>query len=259
MNSLKPEISVIISTYDDRALIGKKLDEICSQTQFLRAEFIFVEGGSPGKERELLEPFCREHPNCRLITVQNRISLYAAWNRGWEAASSPIVCISNMDDCMHPKLMACVIDAMTVEDWDLGTVLIAKQPMNQTANDWTRSRLETLALSKRPGSFFFWRKELLDTLGGFDESLEIVGDKDFWARAHAGGFKIGLIPKLGYLSTYHPNQLSKSEAAAQKKVFEREKCLKKDYAHLWPDELISKIRRIRILRMLPFLGQRYHI
>ena len=201
MSSAQPEISVIISTYDDRELVSKKLAEIEAQTHFSRAEFIFIEPDSPGAERELLEPFCKSHPNCRLIALDERINLYQAWNLGWEAASAPYVCVSNMDDSMHPMLLEKVVGSMTEEKWDVATVLIAKQPMDSAFNDWSTDRIRRLELSKRPGPFFVWRKELLSTLGGFDGALEIVGDKDFWARAHFENVKIGLLPFVGYLNT----------------------------------------------------------
>ena len=43
MSSPAYEMSVLISTYDDRALVEKKLLEIKRQTAFARAEFIFIE------------------------------------------------------------------------------------------------------------------------------------------------------------------------------------------------------------------------
>ena len=69
-----PQISVIISTYNDRDLVKKKLLEIQGQTAFNRTEFIFIEPASPGREREILEPFCEQHVNCRLITAEERLS-----------------------------------------------------------------------------------------------------------------------------------------------------------------------------------------
>ena len=83
MSSQSYEISVLISTYNDRDLVDKKLREIEAQTAFSRSEFIFVEPASPGNERELLEPFCEQYQNCRLITLEERIGLYRAWNLGW--------------------------------------------------------------------------------------------------------------------------------------------------------------------------------
>lgn len=251
------EISVIISTYDDRDLIPKKLAEIKAQTFFEHAEFLFIEPDSPGKERELLEPFCRENPNCRLLALDERINLYQAWNLGWSEAQAPLVCITNMDDSMHPRLMEAVISGMSKEGWDIATVLIAKQPFDETSDDWSPSRIHRLELSTRPGPFFVWRKELIERLGAFDDSLQIVGDKDFWARAQDRKLRIGLLPFVGYLNTFHSNQLSKSADASRIKRIEREICSQKTYPHVWPEMLSHQIRRIRVLRRLPFWGRRY--
>lgn len=251
------DISVIISTYDDRDLIPKKLAEILAQTFFERAEFIFIEPDSPGKERELLEPFCRQHTNCRLIALDERINLYKAWNLGWSEARAPLVCISNMDDSMHPRLLSLIHVGMSEKDWDVATVLIAKQSFDETTDDWSADRIRKLELSKRPGPFFVWRKDLNGGFGTFDDSLQIVGDKDFWARAQARGLRIGLVPVIAYLNTCHPNQLSKTGDASSRKRIERKICSKKHYPHVWPKDLCGQIRRVRLLRRLPFWGRRY--
>ena len=62
-----PRISVLISTFNNARFVAKKLAEIRAQSWFNRAEFIFIETGSPEYERELLAPFCREHSNCRVV------------------------------------------------------------------------------------------------------------------------------------------------------------------------------------------------
>ena len=129
-------ISVVISTYNDREFVEKKLDEIRQQSIFETAEFIFVEPDSPQRERELLAPFCEQHPNCRLLALEERVNLFTAWNLGWQAASAPLVCNSNMDDIMHPRLLESVAAQMEGCDWDVCTVLIARaQLSSMPAND----------------------------------------------------------------------------------------------------------------------------
>ena len=54
---MAPQISVLISTYNNRRFVAKKLAEIQRQTIFDRSEFIFIETGSPECERELIAPF----------------------------------------------------------------------------------------------------------------------------------------------------------------------------------------------------------
>jgi len=259
MEPQTPEITVIVSTYANREFIPKKLDEIRAQTAFERAEFLFIEPDSPERERDLIEPFCAEHANCRLLALDDRINLYQAWNLGWAEARAPLLCISNVDDSMHPKLLNRVISDMKKSDWDLATVLIAKQPIDGSMNDWSFDRILKLPLSKRPGPFFVWRKSLIESLGRFDESLEIVGDKDFWARAQAKGLRLGLIPLVGYLNTFHSKQLSKSGNASEKKRRERRICSKKGYPHVWPVPLCRNIRLISRLWRLPVWRNRYQM
>ncbi|MGJ8653969.1 MAG: glycosyltransferase family 2 protein [Opitutaceae bacterium] len=244
-----PEITVVISTYDDRDFVAKKLVEIEAQSAFNRAEFIFIESASPGLERELLEPFCDRHANCKLIDLDGRVNLYQAWNLGWEAANAPLVCISNMDDTMHPQLLEEVISAMELHPWDLASVLIAKQNRDSDWNSWERTRLRKLELSTRPGPFFVWRSELKERIGMFDSALQVAGDKDFWARALNEKLRIGLIEEVLYLYTKHAGQLSKGAVHA-----EQEKALleAKSYPHVWPKDFQAKIRRVRLRRKLPW-------
>ncbi|MDG2345120.1 MAG: glycosyltransferase family 2 protein [Opitutae bacterium] len=252
MSDLLLEISVLISTYNDRDLVDKKLREIVAQTAFSRSEFIFVEPASPGNERELLEPFCEQYENCRLITLEERIGLYRAWNLGWQAASAPLVCISNMDDAMHPELLEQVIEGMARNAWDVATVLIAKQSVDAEWNSWEVSRLRKLDLSMRPGAFFAWRNDLCDELGMFDKDLKIVGDKEFWARVGHLKLKVGLIPEVLYLYTKHSGQLSKRTEFRVRKLAEKQSCLKLGYRYDWPVSLRRRIRWIRWKSHLPF-------
>lgn len=250
-----PKISVLISTFNDRAYVAKKLAEIRAQSAFEDAEFIFLETASPEREREELAPFCQAHSNARLITTEGRLSLYEAWNLGWESATAPLVCISNMDDAMHPRLLEYVIRSMGANAWDIATVLIGKQHLDDPQRDsWAIKRLKKLDLQERPGAFFAWRRGLLDDFGPFDSTFRIAGDKDFWARAVHQNLAMGYVPHLLYLYTKHPNQLSKSPQFLKLKESDKAHAEKKPYAHVWPNEISKEIRRIERLGKIPVMG-----
>lgn len=250
--SLQPKISVLISTFNDRGYIEKKIAEIETQTAFEQAEFLFLETGSPECERELLAPYCEKHSNCRLITRDERLTLYEAWNLGWSEASAPLVCISNMDDAMHPRLLELTVEHMFANDWDLGSVLIAKQKLDDPERDsWDSKRLKPLSLQPRPGAFFAWKRELKDDFGTFDTTFQIAGDKDFWARAVERNLNMGLIPHVLYLYTQHPNQLSKSDRYRSLKEADRQHANSKPYPHIWPSHLVNKVRWTEKLGKLP--------
>ena len=241
-----PRISVLISSYNNARFVQKKLAEIQAQTWFSRAEILFIETASPERERESFEAFCRDHPNCRTIATDERKSLYAAWNLGWKEARAPLVCYSNMDDAMHPRLLEEVVTAMERERWDACTVLIAKQSMDDRWNDW--SRANDLSLSTRPGPFTAWRRELGDRIGCFDERFRAAGDKEFWGRMAAARLRVGLIPKVLYLYTRNPESLSID--ARQSDQWQREKLLLAETTAQWPAAIRNRIRWIRMARAL---------
>ena len=243
-----PSISVVISTYNDRNLVGKKLDEIKRQTAFSSSEFIFVETNSPGGERELLEPFCEDNPNCILLARDERFNLYAAWNEGWRAARSKFVCISNMDDIMHPNLLRRVVDEMEASNWDLASVLITKQRLGTSWVDLERLRKRGLTLSTRPGPFFAWRRELKDKISMFDDRMTVAGDKDFWARATDASIRIGLIPEILYIYSKHPGQLSKNNEYRMRIALDMKIADEKAYTHQWPSAIQKSIRRYRLFQ-----------
>lgn len=234
---MNPQISVLISTYNNRRFVEKKLAEVIRQSAFLKAEFLFLETGSPEREREVLGPFCAQHKNCRLLTTDDRKTLYEAWNLGWDAARSPILCYSNMDDTMHPQLLEQVIDGCHRSSWDIGTVLIAKQNEDDPElNSWATSRLRGLPLSLRPGPFSFWRTGLKDRIGQFDGSFRIAGDYDFWSRAVAARLSIGLVKRVLYLYTKSPGQLSKADPESRIRV-ERELIRARPHGAQWSRQL----------------------
>lgn len=244
------QISVLISTYNNRQFVDKKLAEIRQQTIFPRAEFIFIETASPTRERELIEPFCREHANCRLIALDQRQTLYEAWNTGWDAARAPLLCYSNMDDAMHPRLLELVTQHLHEKKWDGCSVLIAKQHSDEQWNDWSAAHLRRLPLAHYPGAFTAWRRDLKVRIGPFDGRFLIYGDRDFWARTQVPQVTFGLIPKILYLYTRRDGQLSKSPKELGMRSQDMELAKQKPYAVQFPPAWKRRMKWFKVMHTL---------
>lgn len=240
MSAAPPQISCIISTYNDAQYVKKKMEEILAQSFFEQAEFIFVETASPERERDLISPYVEKFSNIRLIATDQRLTLYQAWNKGWDAARADLVCYSNMDDAMHPALLETVVNTMQAHpDWDLGSVLVAQQRENSPGarDSFDLERLKSLKLCRRPGPFSVWRKRIEDKMGRFDGHYRIIGDKEFWARAAAADVKMGLISKVLYLYTIAENQLSKRKNKDDERIYTEEKGVKL----VWPVSIVRSL------------------
>jgi GT2 family glycosyltransferase len=253
------KISVIISTYNDSEFVGKKLAEIRQQSIFEEAEFIFVEPASPQRERELLAPFCAQYPNCRLLALEERVSLFKAWNLGWEASSAPLVCYSNMDDSMHPRLLEYVVGAIDAHDWEVCTVLTARQPLSRipARELWSLASLRTMKLFHRPGAFTAWRRSLKDSIGVFEEAYYAAGDREFWGRIIDRGIKYGLVRKILYIYSKSEQQLSKLPAGEARRLQDKERLLQTGYRRYWPYRIFPHYVIMRLVfRLYP---RRYYV
>jgi glycosyltransferase involved in cell wall biosynthesis len=241
-----PKISVIISTYNNARYVDKKIKEILQQTQFHDSEFIFIETASPERERDLLTPFCEEHENCRLLTYDERKTLYEAWNIGWEAANSDLVCYSNMDDCMHHLLLEKTVDFFSrYPSTEICSPLIACQKEDDTRNRFDIEAMRGRKLSIRPGPFTAWKKNIDQKIGRFDENFFAAGDKDFWARAHAKRLKIRILWKVLYLFTESPTQLSKNPN--QKLMADKALRKNRSYQFIWPPKYKRSVQLLQLV------------
>ena len=241
-------ITVLLSTYNHRRFVPSKLRQIRRQTLFDHSEFIFIETDSPEREREALAPFCEAHHNARLIALDQRLSLYGAWNKGWSEARAPLVCYSNMDDIMHPVLLETVVAAMTEKRLDLLTVLSARQPVESGIDDWNPAHIASLRLNKRPGGpFTAWRNDVADRMGRFDEDYFLAGDKEFWSRAHRASLRWGLVPRILYLFSDDPGSLGKVAREDPRRVSDRRRITESPHPVRWPPGLKRKMRLIRFI------------
>jgi glycosyltransferase involved in cell wall biosynthesis len=196
-----PEVSVIIPTWNRRDLIVRAIDSVLAQTRPV-AEVIVVDDGSTDGTGEILA----QRYDDRIIYVhQVNAGVSAARNRGLALARGRYLALLDSDDAWLPEKTARQI-ALLEADPSLGMVLCDVRredrdgrlidlferrrqiPTDGPALRWV---LQDPALA--PVSALF-RREVYETVGGFDESLRTAEDLDFHLRV-AARWPIGVVPE----------------------------------------------------------------
>ena len=91
----RPEISVIMSTYNREKWLPVAIDTILNQT-FKDFEFIIINDGSTDKTAEVLSNYQRMDKRIRVITNETNLGLIASLNKGLDVAKGKY--IARMDD-----------------------------------------------------------------------------------------------------------------------------------------------------------------
>jgi len=179
-----PLVSIVTPTLNQGALIEDTLRSIRAQS-YSNLEHVIVDGGSSDGTLAVLK---RYEGTYRMSWLSEPDSgMYDAVNKGMLRASGEILAYLNSDDLYFPWTVELVVrafeehpevelvygDAMVVREGTRETALLLYPPVRP-------GYLRRTGFLCQPTAF--WRRRAFLRLGGFDPSLNNVGDCDFWMR-----------------------------------------------------------------------------
>ena len=192
MSDAAPRISVVIPAYNLADYLGAAIESVLEQT--LDPELIdicVVDDGSTDDTRAVVARYGRR---VRYVHQENR-GLPATRNAGVRATTAPLLAFLDADDRFRPEKFAREL-AILEEDSTAGIVYSGWQYIDaggQTLpqRGWSREEgdvLPRLLLGNliHPHAAIV-RRELVEGVGGFDESLTSVEDWDLWLRISIAG------------------------------------------------------------------------
>ncbi len=227
-NTEKPLVSVIIPTYNRGWVVTEAIDSVLAQ-DFKDLELIVIDDGSTDDTQKILEDYGRD------ITVlhQANCGVSAARNRGIAAAAGRLIAFLDSDDLWlagklsrqvaffeaHPEALI----SQTEEIWVRNGVRVNPGKRHRKFPGMIFER--SLALCLVSPSAVMIKKNLLETIGGFDESLPACEDYDLWLRISCRHpvylIDTPLIVKRGG----HADQLSKAAGLDRYRISSLEKII----------------------------------
>jgi glycosyltransferase involved in cell wall biosynthesis/predicted O-methyltransferase YrrM/Tfp pilus assembly protein PilF len=189
-----PLVSALVSAYNCERFMRGCLEDLIGQTLFAsgQMEIIVVDSASPQNERVIVQEFQKSFTNIIYLRTEERETIYAAWNRGLQAARGAYLTSANTDDRHRPDALA-VMTAYLEEHPSVALVyadqLVSEVPNEtfaetQAASRWDWPQYNYAELERRciVGSQPLWRRSLHDKHGLFLAKLHSAGDYEFWLR-----------------------------------------------------------------------------
>ncbi|TAW14809.1 glycosyltransferase family 2 protein [Rhizobium ruizarguesonis] len=209
-----PAITIIIPTFNRSALIGEAIDSVLQQT-FGDFELIVVDDGSTDNTRDIVTGFT----DSRLVFVQQEnAGRSAARNRAIAMARGKYIAFLDSDDAyLRDKLERQV--RFMEENPRIGMIYTSAKCIDAEGNI-LKNHTYVASVSGhiyRQIAFFrpvtitlptvMLRREVLDTIGGFDEKMERFEDTDLWRRI-SKRYEVGAITHpTCLLRTHNDNTL----------------------------------------------------
>ena len=207
-----PKVSVIVPCYNEQSTIRLLLDALHQQT-FPRAdmEVIIADGMSTDATRDEIDIFQREYPDLDVRIVDNTVrSIPSGLNRAIEDSRGEIIVRLDAHSRPYPDYVERCVTAHEeklgdnvggvweiqpgTDTWIARSIAVAAAHPLGVGDAFYRHAKHAAEVDTVPfGSF---RRELIDRIGYFDETLLTNEDYEFNARIRKAGGRIWLDPSI---------------------------------------------------------------
>ncbi len=206
-------VSVVIPTYNRANMLREALESVLRQS-FQPTEVLVVDDGSTDLTKEVVASFGNKR--IRYLSFSNS-GVSSARNKGWRSALGDWVAFLDSDDLWLPQKLQRQIQAVDSR---------ADVPLCYTDEIWIRHNRRVNPCkhhAKHSGWIFqhclarciispssaLIRRDVLEEMGGFDESMPACEDYDLWLRLTSRYPVLFLEERLIIKRGGHPDQLSK--------------------------------------------------
>ncbi len=218
----RPLISVVIPAYNSEKFIEETLRSVMIQSH-KNIEIIVVDDGSTDGQKEKISRLAENDSRIQYIYQENQ-GVSAARNRGFAQSKGTYLAFLDSDDVwLHDNLESKLVK---IESGHYGLVHSDGFVMNE--NSYPTGQIisgnegmlldDLLALkdTQVPGpSSILVKREVVETVGLFDQQLSTSADHEFFVRV-AARFRIGRLPKPTWSYRIHPFNMHKRIALMEK-------------------------------------------
>jgi len=193
-------ISVIVATFQRAHYLGESLESIFGQS-YSDIEVIVVDDGSTDNTRAVAASFA----GCRYFFQENH-GVSHARNKGVALARGEYLAFLDSDDfwpsCKLQRQMTCMKENPDIELLFGNAVQFVSKEVGK--NEKKRLQCPTEPVPAQVSSTLLASKAVFTRVGGFDESLMVSVDVDWYLRALALNLKIVTLPDVLLHRRIHP-------------------------------------------------------
>jgi glycosyltransferase involved in cell wall biosynthesis len=177
---IRPEISIILCTYNRANYLNRCIDSVINQT-FQNWELVIVDDGSEDNTFEIVNAYLKNFHNVRYLRHQNKKQCYAK-NAGIQASFSPYITFIDSDDTYKPHHLESRLEYMQAHpEVDLIEGGFEIEEEIWLSDFYQPDKLINLRDCVL-GPTFFGKRNVFFQLQGFIHML-YGEDADFWERA----------------------------------------------------------------------------
>ena len=181
------KMSIITPSYNQAQFIRRTLDSVLLCQNYHNIEHIVIDGCSSDGTLEILKEYKSKYPDQFSYIYEKDSGQSNAINKGFKQAKGDIIGWINSDDYYEKNIFLDVIKEFNDSSvkWIIGNVISTYEGINKKKKIISQ-KITYQNLLKNPDIVaqqgVFFRKGVLEAVGGWDDSFYMVMDYDLWVR-----------------------------------------------------------------------------
>jgi glycosyltransferase involved in cell wall biosynthesis len=223
-----PRVSIIVPTYNSEDTIETSLISLIKQNYSKKEITVVHDEGSVDNTKQVLMKTAKDFPQLIHIIFTGHVGRSQARNIGWKNSTGEILFFADADDVYNEdyldKAVACLLS-----DSSFGGVTVTGASLKFESTFATEC-IEVYSRIHRkltdggkiaPDWAWVYRRDAVESAGGFDERLNQAEDKDLYLRVKKAGYSFGIVPGINWRHTRKGNMQSftkKSYLAGKRRI-----------------------------------------
>lgn len=206
-----PLVSIVLPTYNGSRYLDQAVQSCLNQTH-TDWELIIVDDASTDDTPARIAKYLAEDGRIRSLRHETNRKLPGALNTGFSLAKGDYLTWTSDDNCYRPNAIAEMV-AFLESCQDVDVVYTDYSEIDQEGRVLQKITIkdpEVLLRYNAIGPCFLCRRNVHETVGGYDDNLFLAEDYDFWLRASVL-FRLQPLHKDLYLYRRHSDSLSAKE------------------------------------------------
>lgn len=231
-----PRVSIMTTFAEAEEYIDGFMQHVCTQTIFDEIDLLIYDAGSTGKEREVIERYCKKYDNIHYIRDEEKIGSSEAFNRMIQKSPNDFMGMISIDDRPVADYAEVLRKHLLFSKTDLvyGDCLVSEQKNGLFLEVNTKSKHLPYKIYEHsesdfsphnmikslPGPMPMFRKSMIESHGGFSTSLKHANDWELWLRCVRGGSIFQKVHVPVGIYYYNPDGVTTSHKTFESKLTE---------------------------------------
>ncbi len=193
-SNTNPLVTIITVVYNGEKHINQCIKSVLAQS-YQNIEYLIIDGLSTDGTLAIIKKY---ESKITKVVSEKDTGIYNAMNKGLALAKGEIVAILNADDYYYPTTIQMVVKHFNHTKTDVVYGNINKLRTIQ-GKMYFKKLTPNINLMEQTMPIFhpatFVKKQVYDTIGGFNEKYQLSADYDFIYKVYKANFKFNYLPE----------------------------------------------------------------